>query len=64
MAVRTLNWDEIIDANDQNEKWEDPGAPSSGRSRPSYGNDNYDGEGEEDTQGSERGTGKEKGKRM
>src|SRR5882757_2348340 len=34
LAVRPLNWDEIIDKDDDDEKCADPGAPSSGRSRP------------------------------
>jgi hypothetical protein len=61
LAVRPLNWDEIIDKDDDNENWADPGAPSGGRSRPGDDNANYDGEGEEDTQGGEKGTGKRKG---
>jgi len=61
LAVRPLNWDEIIDENDDDENWADPGVPSGGRSRPGDGNDNDNGEGEEDTQGGEKGTGKGKG---
>jgi len=61
LAVRPLNWDEILDENDDNETWANPGAPSGGRSRPGDGNDNDDGEGEEDTQGGETRTGKRKG---
>jgi hypothetical protein len=61
LAVRPLNWDEIIDEDDDDENWADPGAPSGGRSRPGDDNDNDDGEGEEDTQGGEKGTGKGKG---
>jgi len=61
LAVRPLNWDEIIDEDDDDDNWVDPGAPSGGRSRPSDGNDNDDSEGEEDTQGGEKGTGKGKG---
>jgi len=61
LAVRPLNWDEIIDEDDDDENWADPGAPSGGRSRPGDDNDNDDGEGEEDTQGGENGTGKGKG---
>jgi hypothetical protein len=34
MAVRPLNWDAIIDMDDDDEGWADSGAPSSGRSRP------------------------------
>jgi len=61
LAVRPLNWDEIIDEDDDDENWADPGAPSDGRCRPGDGNVNDDGEGEEDTQGGEKGTGKGKG---
>jgi len=61
LAVRPLNWDEIIDEDDDDENWADPGAPTGGRSRPGDGNDNDNGEGEEDTQGGEKGTGKGKG---
>ena len=61
LAVRPLNWDEIIDEDDDDDNWADPGVPSGGRSRPSDGNDNDDSEGEEDMQGSEKGTGKGKG---
>ena len=61
LAVRPLNWDEIIDEDDDDDNWADPGAPSGGRSRPSDGNDHDDSEGEEDTQGGEKGTGKGNG---
>jgi hypothetical protein len=61
LAVRPLNWDEIIDDDDDNENWGDPGAPSGRWSRPCDGNDNDNGEGEEDMQGGEKGTGKGKG---
>ena len=61
LAVRPLNWDEIIDEDDDDENWADPGAPSGGRSRPGDGNENDDGESEEDTQGSKNVTGKGKG---
>jgi len=61
LAVRPLNWDEIIDEDDDDGNWADPGAPSNGRSRPGDGNDNEDGESEEDMQGGEKGTGKMKG---
>jgi len=33
LPVRPLNWDEIIDEDDDDENWADPGAPSGGRSR-------------------------------
>jgi hypothetical protein len=61
LAVRPLNWDEIIDEDDDDDNWADPGAPSGGSSRPGDGNDNDDGESEEDTQGGEKWTGKGKG---
>jgi len=61
LAVRAVNWDEIIDEDDDDENWEDPGAARGGKSRPGDGNDNDDGEGEEDTPGGERGTGNGKG---
>jgi len=61
LTVRPLNWDEIIDEDDDDENWADPGVPSGGRCRPGNDNDTDNGEGEEDTQGGEKGTGKEKG---
>jgi len=61
LAVRPLNWDEIIDKDGDDEHWADPGAPSGARSRPGDCNGNHDREGEEDTQGGEKGTGKGKG---
>jgi len=61
LAVRPLNWDDIIDEDDDDENWVDPGAPGGGRRCPGDGKDNDDGEGEEDTQGGEKGTGKGKG---
>jgi len=60
-AVSALNWDEVIDKDDDDETWADPWGPSGGKSRPGDGNDNDNGEGEEDTQGGEKGTGKENG---
>jgi hypothetical protein len=57
MDVRPLNWDEIIDDDDDDENWADLGALSGGRSRPGDCNDNANGEGEEDTQGGKKGTG-------
>ena len=59
-AVRPLNWDEIIDEDEDDENWADPGAPSGGRCRSRDGNDNDNGECEEDTQDGENGTGKRK----
>jgi len=61
LAIRPLNLNEIIDEDDDDENWADPGGPSGGRSHPGDGNDNDDSEGEEDTQGGEKRTGKEKG---
>jgi hypothetical protein len=61
LGVRPLNWDEIIDKDDDDDNWADPGAPRGGRSRPGDGNDNDNGESEEDTQGAGKGTGKGKG---
>jgi len=61
LAVRPLNWDEIIDDDDNDENWADPGAPSSGRSCLSDGNDNDNGNGKEDLQGGEKETAKGKG---
>jgi hypothetical protein len=60
-AVRPLNWDEIIDEDDDDENWADPGMPSDGRSHVGDGNHNDDNEGEEDTLGGKKGTGKGKG---
>ena len=61
LAVRPLNWDEMIEEDDMEENWADPGAPSSGTNRPGIGNDNDDGEGEDDMEGGEKGTGEGKG---
>jgi len=61
LAIRPLDWDEIIDEDDDDDNWADPGTPSSGRSRPGDGNDNDDGESDEDMQRGEKGTRKWKG---
>jgi hypothetical protein len=61
LAVKPLNWDEIIGEDDNDGNWVDPRAPSSGRGRPGNGNDNDDGEGEGDTQGGEKASGNGKG---
>jgi len=61
LAVRPLNWDDIINEEDDDENWADPGAPSGGGSRPGDANDNDNGEDEEDMQGGEEGTGNGKG---
>jgi hypothetical protein len=63
MAVRSLNWDEIINEDDDDENWADPRVPSSGRSHPGHDNDNDNGQGQKDTQSSEKGTGKENGRK-
>ena len=60
-AVRPLNWDEMIDDNDDDDDRADPGALSGERSRPGDGNGNDDCESDDDTQGSEKGTGQGKG---
>jgi len=61
LAVRPLNWDEMIDEDDDDDNWADPGAPSGGRIRPGDGNVNDDAESEKDTEGGEKWTGKWKG---
>jgi len=61
LSVTPLNWDEILDEDDDEQNWAHPGVPSGGRSRPGDDNHNENGEGEEDTQGGEKGTGKGKG---
>jgi len=61
LAVRPLNWDKIIDKDDNDENWADPRVPSGARSRTGDVNDNDDCEGGEDTQPGEKGTGKGKG---
>jgi len=61
LVIKPLNWDEIIDEDDDDENWADSGGPSGGRSCPGDGNDNDNGEGKEDTQGGEKGTKKRKG---
>jgi hypothetical protein len=63
LDVRPLNWDEIINEDEVDDNWADPGAPSGGRSRPGDGNDNYHGQRVEDTQGGEQVTGKGKGRK-
>jgi len=49
LAFGPLTWDEIIDENDDDENWADPAALSGGKSLPSNGNDNDNGEGVKDT---------------
>jgi len=48
LAIGLLNCDEILDKDDDDENWADPGSQSGGRSRPSDGNNNDDVEGEEE----------------
>jgi hypothetical protein len=63
LALRPLDWDEIMNEVDGDENWANRAAPSGGRCCPSEGNDHYDREGEEDTLGGEKGPGKEKGRK-
>jgi len=61
VAVRPLNWDQIIDEDDDDENWAHSGAPSGGRSRHG-GEDDIDvGEGAVVTPGGEKGNRKGKG---
>jgi len=57
LVVGPLNWDEMIDEDDDDVNWPDSGAVSGGQSRPREDNENADSEGEEDMQGGEIGTG-------
>jgi len=57
LVIRPLNWDEVMDEEDDDENCGDPGARIGDRCRPGNGNDHDDGGGEEDTQGSEKDTG-------
>jgi len=61
LAVRLLNWDEVIDKDDDDKNSADPGELSGGCSCPGNGNNNDDGEGEEDKNGGEKATGQGKG---
>jgi len=61
LAGTPLNWDKIIDNDDDDDNSANPRARSDGRSRSHNDNGIDDGDGEEDTQGREQGTGKEKG---
>jgi len=63
LAVRPLNWDEIIEEDNDNKNWVDPGGPSSGRSHPHNGDYDHEGEGEQDRQGGDAGTRKGKGRK-
>jgi len=70
LGFRPLNWNEIIDEDDDVKNRADPGAPRGGRSLPAGGNDNDNGEGVVDTEGTDtgpvkvKGTKDGKGKRM
>jgi hypothetical protein len=61
LAVTAPNCKEIFNGNDGTVNWADPRALSHGTHHPTNGNDNYDGEGEQDMQGGEKGTGNKKG---
>jgi hypothetical protein len=61
LAMRPLNWNELIDEHDNDVNWADPGAPNGGRSNPGDVNDIDNGECEEDTHGGEKDTGKGNG---
>jgi hypothetical protein len=63
LAVKPLNWDEMINKDDDDENWADRGGPSSGRSRSGDRKDNDDSEGGEDTQRGEKETEKGKGRK-
>ena len=54
----------IIDEDDDDENWADPGAPSGGRSCPGDGNENDDGKGEDDMQGCGKGQGQGREQRI
>jgi len=61
LTIRPLNWVQIMDKDDVDDKWADTAAPSGGCSRPGDGNDNVDGESEGDMQRGETGTWKMNG---
>jgi len=61
LGVGPLNWDEIIDKDDDDENKADRRAPSGGPRRPGDDNDNDNGESGKDTQGGENGTGEKQG---
>ena len=61
LAIGLLNSHEIINKDEDDQNWAHLTAPSGGRTHSSNGNDNDDGKGEKDMQGSEKGTRKEKG---
>jgi len=57
LAVGPPYWDEIIDQDDDDGNWADPGMPSGGWTCPGDGNDNDYGTGEADTEGCEKANG-------
>ena len=62
LAGRPWIWDEMIDEDNDDENWAEPGgAPSGGTSHHSDGNNNDNGEGVEDTYGGVKGTRNGKG---
>jgi len=54
LPVRPLNWDAIMNDDDDDEHWVAPGVPIGGRSRRCDGNDNANSQGEEDMHGGEK----------
>jgi hypothetical protein len=60
-TVRRLNWDEIIDEDEDDENWADRRVPSGGISCPGHGNDNDNSKSEEDTQSGGKGNRKRMG---
>jgi len=58
LAVSPLNQDEIIDDNDDYGNWVNPESPNGWRCRPRDGSDNADGQGDVDTQRSDKELGK------
>jgi len=61
LGIRPLNWDDIINEDDDNKTWAAPGVPSGGRAYSGNGNDNHDSECEDEKHGGEKGTGTGKG---
>jgi hypothetical protein len=57
LAVTPLNWDQLINKDDDGENWADPGVLSGGRGCPTHNINNDDSECEKHTQGSGKGTG-------
>jgi hypothetical protein len=61
LAVTPLNRDGMVNEEDDDDHWADPGEPSGGSSHSSDGNGNDVSEGEEDTLSGEKVTGNGKG---